>query len=54
VVDLWDDRLLTRAVLYRRSNVACIDLGITLNNLVNAVITAISKCIYPYKKIGRW
>src|SRR6266536_1186780 len=33
------NRLLTRAVLYRRPNVACYDLGVTPNNLVNAVLS---------------
>src|SRR6266536_4630142 len=37
--DLSDGRLLTRAVLYQRPNVACFDLWETFKNLVNVVIS---------------
>src|SRR6266545_4928317 len=39
------NRLLTRAVLYRRPNVACYDLGVTPNNLVNAVFSQLISTI---------
>jgi hypothetical protein len=46
--------LLTRAVLYRRPNVACFDLGITPNNFVNVVLMNILTVNFLFSTLVFW